>query len=372
MNNYDVIVVGGGLAGLTAALHISKMGYATLVIENHDYPRHKVCGEYVSAEVEPYLHSLGISLDAGARIHRLEISNHAGKRLETPLQMGGVGISRFFLEDQMYRQCLKQGVEFCFDKVTAVKFNENSYLVACKSNHFQSPIAVGAYGKRSSLDKNLGRQFINNKSGWMAVKAHYDLPDFPNDLVGLHSFPGGYGGLSMTESGAVNFCYLTTYKSFKDHGDIDSFTQEVVATNPILKDFLRDATMNFSDPLSIAQISFGKRELVTAHMLMCGDSAGMIHPLCGNGMAMAIHGAKLASEAIDRFFQSSGFSREKMESDFMHNWATHFSGRMRWGRILQSILMQEHLSQWSFNLLSKNPRILKGLIKTTHGDKILA
>ena len=66
--SYNVIIVGGGLAGLTSAVHLSKKGLSVLLIEKHEYPKHKVCGEYISNEVLPYLKALDFNpFDFGAK-----------------------------------------------------------------------------------------------------------------------------------------------------------------------------------------------------------------------------------------------------------------------------------------------------------------
>ena len=80
------------------------------------------------------------------------------------------------------------------------------------------------------------------------MKCHYELPEFKDNLVALHSFNGGYGGLSKTEEGLVNFCYLTTYKSFKQEKSIEAFNKNVVAKNPRLKQFFSTAIPVFKNP----------------------------------------------------------------------------------------------------------------------------
>ena len=77
-------------------------------------------------------------------------------------------------------------------------------------------LVLAAYGKRSNLDRSLEREFFQKPAPWMAAKWHFSKEDFPDDLVALHNFPGGYCGLSKTETGAVNLCYLATYESFND------------------------------------------------------------------------------------------------------------------------------------------------------------
>ena len=73
---FDVIIVGGGLAGLTSAIHLSKQNKQVLLVEKNEYPKHKVCGEYISNEVLPYLNSLGIHPinDGAKKIKKVHIS----------------------------------------------------------------------------------------------------------------------------------------------------------------------------------------------------------------------------------------------------------------------------------------------------------
>ena len=103
---WDVIVVGGGLAGLTAAIHLKLKGHEVLLFEKSPYPRHKVCGEYISREVAPYLKSLGISLQDAPVLKRLRWSTLNGKSLTIQLPLGGLGISRYTLDDRLYKSCL--------------------------------------------------------------------------------------------------------------------------------------------------------------------------------------------------------------------------------------------------------------------------
>ncbi|MGS0527935.1 NAD(P)/FAD-dependent oxidoreductase [Zobellia nedashkovskayae] len=373
MEQYDVIIVGGGLAGLTAAIHLAKAGHKVLVFEKEPYPHHKVCGEYVSNEVLPYLKNLGVDLtDFGAvTINTLKFSTVKGALLEVKLPLGGTGISRYAFDDLLYQKAEELGVIFVFDSVALIKFQNSVFKVVTSFDKtYTSKVVIGSYGKRSVLDKQLNRNFIQKKSSWLAVKSHYRLDDFPDHEVGLHNFKGGYGGLSKTESGAVNFCYLASYKSFQLEKDIDLFNEKVVGENPILKDFLNKAKPLFETPLTIAQISFHSKNPVEQHVLMCGDTAGLIHPLCGNGMAMAIHSAKIASELIDTFLNGKEKDRKRMEQAYAKEWNRTFKKRLWLGRKLQSLLLNATLSDWAISLVAKQPWLLKLLIKNTHGKPI--
>lgn len=370
---YDAVIIGGGLAGLTSAIHLAQKRHRVLVIEKKEYPHHKVCGEYLSNEIVPYLNTLGISLGIkeAVQISKLQLSTVTGKSVQTKLSLGGVGISRYALDFQMYKRAVSLGVLFLFESVDSIKLQSNVFEIVTDVNkEITSNIVIGAYGKRSNLDKHLKRNFIQQKSSWLGIKSHYEYDDFADDFVALHNFKGGYGGLSKTETGAVNFCYLASYASFQKEKNIKSFNEKVVAQNPFLNTFLEKAKPIFEEPLTIGQISFEEKKTVENHAIMCGDSAGLIHPLCGNGMAMAIHSAKIAAEGIDRYLTLRGYNRSQLENDYNAKWCKVFRFRLWAGRQLQSLFSNEELSDKAIGLVTRSPLLLRQLIKSTHGKPV--
>lgn len=370
---YDTCIIGGGLAGLTAAIHLTQKQHRVLVFEKQQYPRHKVCGEYVSHEIIPYLKSLGVTIAHAVPIDTLQFSTLKGNAIAVDLPLGGIGISRYAFDHLLYTRALALGIAFVFETVTQVCFDEtDGFKIQTDSGTvFNAKTAIGAYGKRAPLDKQLHRDFIKKKSSWLGVKGHYQFPDFPANRVALHNFKGGYGGLSKTETGAVNFCYLVHYKSFRQEKDLESFQQHIISENPFLRAFLKEALPIFEQPLSIAQISFQKKKAVENHMLMCGDTAGLIHPLCGNGMAMAIHSAKIASELLCTYFKTPHSDRNVLEKKYQHQWNAAFKYRLWMGRKLQWLLLHPTAANIAMTLVSKSPGLLRLLIRQTHGKPIV-
>ncbi|MGM0392554.1 MAG: NAD(P)/FAD-dependent oxidoreductase [Bacteroidota bacterium] len=374
MKKADIGIVGGGLAGLTAAIHLASCGLKVLLFEKEAYPHHKVCGEYLSREILPYLESLNISLESlnPTTIDQLFYSTPSGKTIKSDLKLGGIGISRYALDNFLYEKAKEHNVEIIQQMVTTINFAEEAFKIVTSNNQIVSAnIVLGAFGKRSILDKKLNRGFIEKKSGWLAVKAHYKHDDYPQNRVSLHNFNGGYCGLSKTETGAVNVCYLATYASFKDYKNTNSFKEEVLCKNPELKNFFDEATPLFETDLSIAQVSFDKKSLVEDHILMLGDAAGLIHPLCGNGMAMALHSAKLASESILKYYGPKAFSRTDIEKEYIEKWNQQFRSRMKIGSLLQKILLKPVLAEASQNIIKTFPSLLPFIITKTHGKPVI-
>lgn len=368
---YDIIIIGGGLAGLCCALHLADHA-RILLIEKQPYPHHKVCGEYVSNEVLPYLKYLGVDpMVAGAQaISKFEISTKKGSVIHTELPLGGFGISRYTLDNLLF-EAARPRVDFCFGTATAISQENGIAKVTTQDKQlFYGNLIVGAFGKRSNLDMALNRQFTKQKSSWLAVKAHYNY-DFPNDTVSLHNFEGGYCGLSQIETGAVNACYLTSYDSFKRFGNIEEFQNNVLSKNKHLKHFFNQAVPRFEKPLTISQISFDQKRSVLNHVFMLGDSAGLIHPLCGNGMAMAIHSAKLFSEGYVAFISGSIKSQKDLEHWYEQTWNDTFSKRLKTGRTIQKLLLNPTLTHLGLMVAKTFPSVVPKIIKQTHGTAIL-
>ena len=371
MNNQssDIIIIGGGLAGLVGAIHLSKAGLTVTLIEKNEYPKHKVCGEYISNEVLPYLQHLGADpLTTGAKkINRFLLSTTSGKTIETTLPLGGFGVSRYTLDHFLLQKAIANNCIFIQDTVLDIHFTNDNFNITTKDgNELTSKIVIGAFGKRSNIDVKLERTFINNRSPFVGVKTHLQ-GDFPDDLVALHNFAGGYCGVSQVENGNLNACYITNYKSFQKYKNIESFQQEVLFKNPHLKTIFENTVPVFEKPLSISQISFSNKSTVEDHILMCGDAAGMIHPLCGNGMAMAIHSAKIASELIIDYFNTKIKTRQELETTYVQQWNATFKKRIASGRILQTFFGKDNLVRAVMYGLTHIPGVLPAIIKQTHG-----
>ena len=133
----------------------------------------------------------------------------------------------------------------------------------------------------------------------MGIKIHARI-DFPDDLIQLNSFKNGYCGVSKVEGDRYCICSLAHRDDLRQQGSLEALQEAVINRNPYQKEIFRNAELLMDKPEVINEVSFEKKQPVENHIFMSGDTAGMIAPLCGNGMTMAIHSAKILSDLISQ------------------------------------------------------------------------
>jgi len=373
-NLYDVAIVGGGLAGLTLAIQCADAGYRVILFEKEQYPFNKVCGEYISMESFDFLQRLGLPLQSMQLplIDTLHISDAAGKMYPFKLPLGGFGVSRYTLDNALYKLAMQKGVTVLTQtKVNNVVFTDDAFTIETNSNLFTARCAAGSFGKRSNLDVKWKRPFIKSKAkglnNYIGVKYHIRYNQ-PQNIIALHNFKDGYCGISNIEDGKCCLCYLTTAANLKTSGSIAQMQQDVLMHNPQLQAIFTNAEFLSEEPLTISQVSFAQKAQVENHVLMVGDAAGMITPLCGNGMSMAMHAGKLAFDNMHSYLQSE-VSRLAMEDKYTKQWRHNFSRRLMVGRMVQRLFGNNKTTALFLQLVNKNAWLAQKIISSTHGTR---
>ena len=364
----QVIICGGGLSGLIAANQLAIAGIGVIVIEKNEYPFHRVCGEYISNETIPFLKSLDLfpSEFNPPAITRFQLTSINGKSAQLPLDTGGFGISRYSFDDFLYRNARERGAQFLLNTEAAhIGFDNDQFIVKAGERILQGNVVIGSFGKRSRLDISMKREFIQKRSPYTGIKYHVRT-DQPSDLISLHNFNDGYCGISQVEDQKFTLCYLTHRDNLKKYGNIKVMEEAVLFKNPFLKSLFLNSEFLYERPEVINEISFATKQPVENHVLMAGDAAGMITPLCGNGMALAIHSAKLVSELVIKFFARE-ITREQMEHLYHKKWNYFFARRLWVGRQIQQLFGAEWTSNLAVNLMQHVKPVAGFLIRQTHG-----
>jgi flavin-dependent dehydrogenase len=371
-NDFDVAIIGGGLAGLASSILIAQAGYSVILFEKEKYPFHKVCGEYVSLESWNYLIQLGLPLAQMGLpiIDTLLLTAPNGNSFKTKLPLGGFGISRYYLDSQLVEIAKHSGVHILDNtKVDDVVFNTDFQIITYP-NKFFSSVCCAAYGKRSNLDIKWKRNFLNSGNqrleNYVGIKYHIRT-NWEKNIIGLHNFKNGYCGISKIEEDKYCLCYMTVADNLKkSNNNISQLEENVLHKNPHLKKIFLDSEKIESFPVAISQINFNKKTQIENGVLMLGDSAGMITPLCGNGMSIALHSAKIAAILIKNFLEQK-ISRPEMEERYAKEWTHLFANRLKTGRILQNFFGSDRLSNVFVSSFNTFPFLARPLIKMTHG-----
>jgi flavin-dependent dehydrogenase len=371
-NHYDIAIIGGGLAGLCLSIQCATAGYAVALFEKEVYPFHKVCGEYISLESWNFLLSLGLPLEEWnlPKINTLVLTAPSGQTFTTSLPLGGFGISRYKLDNELAALARAEGVHLLDGtKVDEIR-NDEQFIVSFNKQSITAELCLAAYGKRSNLDIKWNRPFLKKQdqrlNNYVGVKYHIRT-DWPVNTIGLHNFENGYCGISKIEDDRYCLCYMTRAENLKRSGNsIEKMQQTILFQNPYLQHILSKAEVVQEFPVTISQISFSEKSKVENGVLMLGDTAGMITPLCGNGMSIALHTAKIAAMLGSQFLQGQ-LTKAELEKRYSREWEKQFAMRLRAGRLLQAFFGSNRLSNAFVGLFRRMPFLAKPVIRLTHG-----
>lgn len=333
----DILIVGGGLAGLSLAILCADVGLRTILVEKQTYPKHKVCGEYLSVESVPFLKRIGIDLLSMSlpQINHFVLTS-AEVSMDCHLSSGGIGISRYTLDNLLYQKAIEKGVDVVTSsRVTNINSGGSSFTVQTHDGRtFTARQIIGGYGRISGLHT----QKQPSKHTFLGIKYHVNKGPADNTIE-IHHFDGGYCGISAIEDGKYCLCYLIKAEKLKAYkGDIEMLEKEVLAQNPYLKHRLN--TQKIVGPISTAHFNFGTVDTLTLEYPLLGDAAGFIPPITGNGMSLALRSAQVLFTSFMN--EKNGTFQEKWLTANQHYIQHYLKNRIRKGIFLQNILLAEN------------------------------
>ena len=299
-----VHIIGAGPAGSAAAIAALQHDASVRLLEKSVFPRHKVCGEFLSPEIAPVLNRLGVwSAFAQAQPAPLKQVNlyFGAKRKHWKLTEPALGLSRYALDDLLVRHALACGailLRQCGVRESGAR--ESGAPEAGKTWPDDAPTVV-AHGRKTHAPKG---------SRLFGVKAHFQGPI--DDCVDLFFFSGCYAGVSAVENQTTNVCALAPETLLQAHGfQIDSLLERSLPLRERLAPLKRQMEWLVTGPL----VFRGNFHAPLQQDIYCaGDALGFVDPFTGSGILAALVTGQMAGIAAARRIPGSQYLQDCRQS----------------------------------------------------------
>ena len=338
--DFDAIIVGGGPAGSSAAIHLAARGARVLLAERERFPREKLCGEFISPECLGHFARLGVlkgmESAGGSQVSETVFYAPSGRALSVPSEWFGgarasaLGLSRAEMDARLLERAREVGVCVLEEAALAGVLVEGGrvrgvslHAPGSRVREYTAAFTVDATGRGRAVARRASRELkgsggatndesvaAGNETGarerLVAFKAHLEGASGAAGACEIYFYPGGYGGLSPVEGGASNLCFFARARDVRaSGGDAARVMREVLMKNRRAAETLSSASAK-TRWLAVAVESFGRRDPAPAPgLIAAGDAAAFIDPFTGSGMLMALEGGELAAESIGRALDSS-------------------------------------------------------------------
>ncbi|MCU0342222.1 MAG: NAD(P)/FAD-dependent oxidoreductase [Ignavibacterium sp.] len=378
----DILIIGGGPAGSTTALYLSKLGFDIIIVEKKAFPRETLCGEFLSKEVTDVLKELNLFDDfitlKPNKLNLFKAVDQSGIKLESDLSFDAHSMKRSVFDSFLIEKAKAEDVAVIqpAEVISTIKSFSNfiSEIEDGSGSKFKikSRLVIAAYGKQNILDKKLERDFVNKKSNLNGVKFH--LPNnllknpFANEIR-IYTDEELYCGMNQVSDTEMTVCFLENRKQSK----IPSRERliDVIKSNKYFNEIFSDEAIDYIKSTNIygtGNMYFGSREVVENGIIMVGDAARVISPLAGDGIGMAMESAKLLYEIISRY-GIEDTNREKIYSAYKKRYEKTFKKRLSIAKIIQGIILNRKSRRLGFGLAKNYPALLPYLIKFTRSSK---
>ena len=376
---YDAIVIGGGPAGSTTALMLAQAGWAVALIEKSQFPRVKVCGEFISASTFPLLAELGLFEDvrrlAGPEIRRVGI--FAGKTVSTsdmPAVSGHFGkwgraLGREHFDLLLLEAAVRAGAEL-WQPYRVANIERMSQVWRCEIRHGDTSTSLSArtiVAANGSWEKSpwLPDCSVPHKAAdLLAFKAHFDGADLASDLMPLLVFPGGYGGMVRSDAGRVGLSCCISRKTLDQLRKSDERAGDAVLRH------LRHSCGGVTDALKRARlrgvwlsagpIRPGIRVAFADGIFRAGNAAGEAHPIIAEGISMAVQSGWLLGRAL--ISEQNSLDSASVLVDVGHaygaSWRAHFANRIHAAAVFAHTLMRPQTAALALALPKRFPALL--------------
>lgn len=382
MSERDVIVVGAGPAGSTTAVYLAQQGYDVLLLDRHQFPRDKACGDAVPAGAIDTLTHLGM----GDKIHKavergelyplesMRLVSPQGYEMESLFHKGTAGndsyvAPRVYFDALIQEHAIASGAEFRQAQATGPLL-ENGRVVGVKVKdndriqELYSKIVIGADGVTSAITRTLRPKENQHKDSHRAValRAYIEgLQEIPKqvEFYLYNQILPGYAWIFPIGHNRANIGLGMRLDHFRAKKQSLEEMLDTFLAMPAIKKRLQPG-WKLRD-VATWQLNFGSQKNlkhVYDGAILVGDAAGFINPLTGGGIHNAIISAKLAARTVHEALQQGDVSQSTLQ---IYEQRVH---EAIWGSMKRSYQFQRSLMRF--------PRFIDFLVRRMKENSGLA
>lgn len=317
-----VFIAGGGPAGSSLAIRLARDGHIVTLAERSVFPRHKLCGEFISPECLPLLDELSVlqNIELLAPPEVSETRFYAGNGTFASIaskwftgERAAIALSRAALDETLLRAASASGVHVVEnERVCSVSMNAGVIeAVNCRTDRgistaYTADLFIDATGHARALTAAVERsapgkqRSEKRRAKFVGIKVHLRGAEPEHGVCEIYFFKGGYGGIVEIENGAANLCCLVRAETARHLiGNTNQLLDEIGKRNSRAADVLRNAVPLFK-PITVSVPRFGESR--SGHLpdglFSVGDAAGFIDPFTGSGILLALESSKLLADII--------------------------------------------------------------------------
>jgi flavin-dependent dehydrogenase len=304
----DALIVGAGPAGSAAARLLAQAGWNVVLAEKTEFPRRKVCGEFMSATTMPVLQSCGVAAaflaSAGPPVTRVGIYANDAKLAGEDRKVWGRALGREHL-DTLLRDAAVAADARLLQPAELTQLHQTSYGYCCtvQDEEIHTRIVIAACGSWRSKGVFALAANVARPSDLFAFKAHFRGSALPQGLMPLLAFAGGYGGMVHSDDGRTSLSCCIRRDAMaaarRRHGGkaAEAVLAHILATTRGVAEALGGATLD-GDFLSTGPIHPGIRPRRQGNIFFTGNIAGEAHPVIAEGISMAIQSSGLLAKLL--------------------------------------------------------------------------
>jgi len=371
MKLFDAVIVGAGPSGSASAIGLARRGYDVALIDKQNFPREKLCGDFINPINWGIFADLGVADRVLAAPHGevtgFRITNCSGREAEARFRLRelepsiGLGLRRAALDQLLAERAAELGaVTHLGCRIEKLSRIAHGWDVKIKEENWQTKILIGADGRNSWVAQQLGLNrsaAIQGRS--VGFQSRLRCAGMDHRQIQIHLFPGGYAGVVELGDGTITLGMAIDKRRLGRERGAD-FVFNALAQNTHLQKIIEHSN-GAAQLSSVYPVYFPKRRSVTDHALLVGDAGRVSEPVTGERIYFAMHSGLLAAETIDLALRRKNLGANAL-AGYERACRRAFRSRLALNSVLRFAVYRPALVDPLIRLSAKNGRLLDALV----------